>query len=215
MAGVGTGLESDAVPPDGPHDGRTARRDRNRAAVVAAAIALFDEGDGFASLQAIADRAGVSLRSLHRYFEDADDLVAAALDAYLGALEPLLVAALPPVDRPLADRVDAWVGNRLEANAHSAQAILAASARAHTSPRVAAVFASRRHTIVERLRAVFAPELAALSDADRDRTVAAMHTLTSAQTYATVMWRHGVPDDAARRHMTHQATTLLLDRRPS
>ena len=51
-------------------DGRRARRDRNRVAVVDSLLALYAEGDLNPSTDAIALRAGLSPRSLFRYFDD-------------------------------------------------------------------------------------------------------------------------------------------------
>ena len=60
--------------PDRTTDGRHARRDRNRLAVVDAILALFSEGNFEPTSDQIAERAGLSPRSLFRYFDDLEDL---------------------------------------------------------------------------------------------------------------------------------------------
>lgn len=63
------------IPSDDPEsDGRWLRRERNRAAIVAALLELCNEGVFDASATLIAERAGLSARSLFRYFDDIDDL---------------------------------------------------------------------------------------------------------------------------------------------
>src|SRR6185312_6061085 len=59
-------------------DGRTARKDRNMVAVLDAVLELFVRGDLIPSPEAIAQRSGVSLRSVYRYLAASRDLVHAA-----------------------------------------------------------------------------------------------------------------------------------------
>src|ERR1700760_3827228 len=55
-------------------DGRRARRGRNRETVVDALLELFREGDLNPSVATVAERSGVSLRSVFRYFDDLDEM---------------------------------------------------------------------------------------------------------------------------------------------
>lgn len=59
---------------DGRIDGRTARRDRNRAAVLDSIIELIQEGHTLPSVAQISERSGVSHRSVFRYFDDLESL---------------------------------------------------------------------------------------------------------------------------------------------
>ena len=70
---------TDRTPATEPADGRHARRDRNRVAVVDAMLELFAAGNLAPSSDEIAEKAGLSPRSLFRYFDDLDDLVRVAL----------------------------------------------------------------------------------------------------------------------------------------
>ena len=70
-------------------DGRTLRRERNRAAMVDAMLELYREGNLAPSSDAIAERAGLSPRSLFRYFEDIDDLVHAAITRQQQRIAPV------------------------------------------------------------------------------------------------------------------------------
>jgi AcrR family transcriptional regulator len=59
-------------------DGRSARRGRNRLAVIDAAVELFSEGNLRPTSTEVALRCGLSPKSVSRYFEDIDSLIAAA-----------------------------------------------------------------------------------------------------------------------------------------
>jgi len=59
-------------------DGRTARSARTRDAVVRALLGLISEGDVRPTAGRIAERAGISLRSVYVHFDDLDDLFLAA-----------------------------------------------------------------------------------------------------------------------------------------
>ena len=55
-------------------DGRRASRERNRIAVVDALLDLYAEGNLRPGAGEVARRAGLSRRSVFRYFDDLDDL---------------------------------------------------------------------------------------------------------------------------------------------
>src|SRR3954471_3880196 len=79
---------------DEPIDGRTARAVRTRAAIVDATLSLIDEGDLRPTGPRIAERAGVSVRSIFQHFDDLDALFAA-----VGQKVTLRVASLiRPID---------------------------------------------------------------------------------------------------------------------
>ena len=64
-------------------DGRIDRRLRNREAVIEATIKMFIEGEVIPAMDDVAERAGVSLRSVYRYFATRDELIRAALEQWL------------------------------------------------------------------------------------------------------------------------------------
>ncbi|MFI0528109.1 MAG: TetR/AcrR family transcriptional regulator, partial [Ilumatobacteraceae bacterium] len=99
-----TAIQADADTASVPEDGRHARRDRNRLAVVDAMLQLYAEGNLDPSSDEIAERAGLSPRSLFRYFDDLDDLVRGAIGRQHERLLPLARLDVS-VDSPLAARV--------------------------------------------------------------------------------------------------------------
>ena len=76
-------------------DGRRLRRERNRDAVVQAVLELVREGELAPGVEAVAARAGLSARSVFRYFDDLDDLCRAAIARQLALVGPILGRELP------------------------------------------------------------------------------------------------------------------------
>src|SRR5687768_11953208 len=87
-----------ATPPvDQSLDGRTRRAQRTRAAIVDACIGLVEDGDLRPTAPRIAERAGVSVRSVFQHFVDLESLFAAVADRWVERLAVLVV----PVDPEL------------------------------------------------------------------------------------------------------------------
>ncbi len=92
--------------PTGPTAARAPRRDR-RATVIAAATELADTGGYDAvTMKAVADRSGVALATIYRWFTSKDHLLAEALHAFVVDIDGLLRDA-PPTGATPADRLAA------------------------------------------------------------------------------------------------------------
>ncbi|HSR57581.1 MAG TPA: TetR family transcriptional regulator [Candidatus Binataceae bacterium] len=91
-------------------DGRRARGERARAAVVDAILDLLQEGDLRPTAERIAARAGVSLRLVFHHFADIESLYAAAADRQTERL----TALFKPIsaDGPFAARLEAFLQQR-------------------------------------------------------------------------------------------------------
>jgi AcrR family transcriptional regulator len=91
-------------------DGRTARSERTRGAIVDAHLQLIREGDLRPTADRIAKQAGVSLRALWSHFADMEALFAASGQRVL----ELRDAAHRPISPrlPLAERIDAYCKQR-------------------------------------------------------------------------------------------------------
>src|SRR4051794_15362530 len=118
-------------------DGRRLRREVNRDAVLDALAELFHEGVYQPSSNEIAERAGISPRSLFRYFEDVDDLNRAAIERQLEAARPLLDVGVAP-DAPTAEKIERLVEARALLFETIGPAARAARVGAHRHPVVAA-----------------------------------------------------------------------------
>ena len=135
-------------------DGRTLRAARTRAAIIDAHMALMLEGDLQPTARRVAERAGVSLRTLWGHFADLEALFAAAgqksLEIQYAGYRPV------PADQPLADRIDQFCRQR----ARMLEAIAGASRAAQLRLPYSRQLRLNRARHNERLRA----ELVALFD---------------------------------------------------
>lgn len=159
-------------------DGRAERRQRNREAVVEALLEIYREGHLAPSAELIARRAGVSPRSLFRYFDDVDALVREAVAQQQTRLAPRLAVEVDP-GLPFDERVAAFVELRLdlfEAMGHVARV---ARAVAPQQTLVASELGRVRGHLREHVATTFAPELAAKREPDRARALAAADVLAS------------------------------------
>ena len=139
-------------------DGRRLRRSQNRSAVVDALVELFEEGVYQPSTGEIAQRAGISARSLFRYFDDVDDLHQAAIESQLERARPLLDPAVD-ADAPTRTKIAGIVEARVHLFETIEPAARAGRIVAHRRPLVAATVEESRAHLRNQLRRLFATEL--------------------------------------------------------
>lgn len=154
-----------------PADGRTLRRDRNRETVVQALLELYREGNLTPSTDEIAARAGISARSLFRYFDDVDALVRTAIARQQQHLEPLYALEVDPT-APFEERLERFVRSRVQLLEAMGSVGLVARSLARSEPRIADELRRIRIALRHQIGEVFAPELAARSAADAAATLA-------------------------------------------
>ena len=121
-----------------PADGRSARRERNRDAVLDALVELTTEGLDDPSIDDIADRAGVSYRSVYRYFRDRSEMMDEATDRAVAWIKPLVIKAVgvaKPTD-PLDHRIDSIVDARVELYFQIADMLRNVTARSFSNRKV-------------------------------------------------------------------------------
>jgi AcrR family transcriptional regulator len=92
-------------------DGRSLRRERNRDLAVDALLDLLGEGVIRPTAQQVAERSGISLRSIFRIFEDVETLHAVAAARQLERIAPLFVDV--GVDGDRDERIDAVVSTHV------------------------------------------------------------------------------------------------------
>ena len=189
-------------------DGRTARRDRNSEAVLDTVHEMFVEGNFGPSVEEVAARSGVSLRSVYRYFQDTDDLLQRAI-----ARRVELVGDLFALDRlgegTRAERVQALVDQRLQLHAKLAPTIRAAMLRASESPRIAAQVSNRRDLLADQVVAHFEPELGRLDRARRAEVASCVDALCSFESLELLRVRSGLSPSRTRRALVSGVTALL------
>lgn len=163
-------------------DGRKRRRIRNREAVVDALLDLYHEGNLRPSSDEIAERAGLSPRSLFRYFDDVDDLASAAVARQQTRALPFLDIAAGPEDERTV-RVKALVDQRFRLFDELGQAAKVTRLRAPFQPVLAGLLAQNRAFFREQVRQLFAAELDELQPARARSITAALDILASFECY--------------------------------
>ena len=139
-------------------DGRRLRREHNRELVLQALAELFAEGRYTPTSRQIADRAGLSLRSLVRYFDDFDDLIRSAIER-----QERQALALVDIDCRPDEATEVKVRSVVEARVRLYEAIAPAARAgrvcAHRQPVVADELQRNRRFFRRQLTGIFAPEL--------------------------------------------------------
>jgi AcrR family transcriptional regulator len=159
-------------------DGRRARRGRNREAVVDALLGLFREGELNPSVASVAERYGVSLRSVFRYFDDLDELGRIAIQRHLDSVGHLF--ELPNIgEGARADRIDQLVAQRIDLYERVAPVMRAALIRAPFQAVISTALSRRREYLRDQVRQQFAPELATVSAAEAAVVLSGADVLTS------------------------------------
>jgi len=209
MAGAEVPEDDDGVATrDG--DGRTARRERNREAVVTALLGLYRDGVLAPSADDIAARAGVSARSLFRYFADVGDLASEAVARQQEHLAPLLELDLDP-EAPLDERIDAFVAARIRLLDAMGEVGRVARFRAFQQPIVATGLTRVRRVLREQVTVVIGPALADRPADERQALLAAADVLCSWEAHDLMRHDQGLDADATSAAMALALRRLLAD----
>lgn len=93
-------------------DGRSLRRERNRQDIVDALLSLIESGETEISAALIANKAGLSERSIFRYFDDVDDLYRSVCD--LSIAKEIEYALIDNIGSgTLDERIESFVNQRV------------------------------------------------------------------------------------------------------
>ena len=168
----------DAVMALAPGDGRVARREGNRLAVIEAVLAFFDEGVMDPSVEQIIERSGVSERSIFRYFEGLDELRSAVVERTFEQVAPLLVTAGAST-APLDERIEVLITNRLAVFQAAAGTARVARVREAEVPAMAAAVHRFREQLAAQIRALLAPELATRARVEGEQLAVLLAVLLS------------------------------------
>jgi TetR/AcrR family transcriptional regulator of autoinduction and epiphytic fitness len=197
-----------AVPANGADlDGRSARAGRTREAIVDALFALLEDGHVQPTGEQIAERAGVSLRSVFLHFQSREQLFAAITERQAARIAPLFGTL--DETAALEDRIDAFADQR------------ARVLEALTPLRRAAVLMEPRSELVarklEEVRAgkrvqaewLFERELAAHPADERGALAAALGAACDWNAWQSWRLHQGLDPDAAREAMRLTLRRLL------
>ncbi|MGH8977308.1 MAG: TetR/AcrR family transcriptional regulator [Acidimicrobiia bacterium] len=188
-------------------DGRSARSQRTRSAVVDALLELNRSGNLRPTAREIAAGAGVSLRSVYVHFDDLEDLFLAAAKRHAELVSGMLVEV--PASGPLRSRAETLMRMRSRIYEEVGNVRRAAELQAPFSPKLEHWLAAGRAAGRRDLERVFARELDRLPRDVRKRRLATVVALTSSQTWDQL--RHPLDVPAARK-ATVDAMICVLER---
>lgn len=184
-------------------DGRRLRRQQNREAVIDALVASYAEGVYQPSAADIAERAGLSPRSLFRYFDDVDDLSRAAIERQLADADALFPIDAAP-DEPTRTKIGKAVDARLRLYDAIAPGARACRVCAPSNPVVARQLHDARSFFRRQLRDLFAPELR-----QRPTALAAVDVLLSFESRELLLGEHRLTRTKAAASLVDALTALL------
>jgi TetR/AcrR family transcriptional regulator, regulator of autoinduction and epiphytic fitness len=184
-------------------DGRRARRSRSRDRAVDALLDLLGEGVLRPTAQQVAERSGVSLRSIFRIFDDVESLNTAASARQLSRIRHLFIDVIPT--GTLADRIAQVVAINGQLYESIAPIRRAALRYAPESPALQEQLARARGWVRGEVERVFATELAT---APRD-TASAVELALSFEAWDQLRAAQGVSPTRAAATVRRVVTALL------
>jgi AcrR family transcriptional regulator len=190
-----------------PADGRTARSHRTRRAIIDAMRTLHAEGDLRPTALRIAERAGVSLRTVWQQFEDREALLVEAVRRDRDILRSLLDQIDP--GRPLAMRVDAFVGQRARVLEEMTPTWRAARIYEPFSDQLRMDRKRKTERGRREIELVFAPELAQLPQQQHDQLVDALHAISIWPFWESLRTDLGLSPSRAREQVRSTFAALL------
>ncbi|WP_162899139.1 TetR/AcrR family transcriptional regulator [Mycobacterium shigaense] len=179
--------------PDAPtaeSDGRRARRERGRQAVVDAAFALILEGTAPPSVQDVAERAGVSVSTVFRNFDGLADLQRQALGQFQSRYSHF-VSARPAPGADLESRIGFFVRTRVGLYERAGKLLMLARGRALDHETMAQAVAYNRAALAAQTRECFWTEITGRSEADTSHLWSLLDSLTSPEAFEVMTRTHG------------------------
>ena len=161
----------------GPIDGRAARAARTRDAIVDACVSLVEEGDVRPTAPRIAERAGVSVRSVFQHFDDLPALYTAVVRKVVERVAALVV----PVDTslPLDRRIATFAHHRANLLEAVTPFRRAAAVHAPFSPELREALVEGAAYLRSEIEATFGAELTLAPPAERRELLDALAVTTS------------------------------------
>ncbi len=196
-----------SVPPPEPTDGRRARGERSRDAVVEAILGLIREGNENPGAAEIAERAGVSMRSVFRHFDDLETLRGAAIERHSEMMLPLYDLIDP--GGPVPDRVAALVEQRAKLFEEITPVRRVGERIRRRSENISTGLDRGRRALRRQLEDLFAPELGALTPAVRREVLDALEAATSWATWRVLRDDQDLSLRRAKAAMARTATAIL------
>jgi AcrR family transcriptional regulator len=188
-------------------DGRRARREQNVDAVVDAMLDLLGEGHLTPGAAAVAERSGVSLRSVFRYFDDMDSLTERAIARQMERAAPLF--DLLDDDGPLDVRVGRLASHRAVQYNRLAPFARVAIVRSAQYPAIAVGLATRRDAMRRQVEALFSRELDPLDHPVREEVLSGLEAATSFEVVDLLVAHRGLSTPAVEAVLRRTVLGIL------
>jgi TetR/AcrR family transcriptional regulator of autoinduction and epiphytic fitness len=184
---------------------------RTREAIVDACIAMVEEGDLRPTAPRLAERAGVSVRSVFQHFDDLPSLHIAVTQRIAERMSALLVP--PDTTVPLGRRIERFVEHRASLLEAATPFRRAAQVHGPFSPEIRVAITQAAAYLHHEVDATFAPELDACDPGDRSELLEALAAAASWPCWDVLRTEHEVPAPQARSVMVRTLRALLRSSR--
>lgn len=189
-------------------DGRRARRGRNQSLVLDAVLELFTEGDLHPHPDAVAERSGISVRSIYRYFPTPEAMWRSAMDQHFERVRPLFDP--PEFDGlDLESRIEVVIQSRLTLHREIAAVARAARLSAVQSKAVNDRFQRSREYLRSHIELVFATELSLLNQTNRQLTIDAIDSAVQVDSLDYLKLQRRLTDDQIIDVLSHTVRSVL------
>jgi AcrR family transcriptional regulator len=189
-------------------DGRHARRERGRLAVIDAMLSLVSEGHVPPTVEQVAERADVSAASVFRYFDTLADLRQATTEVFFER-NPHLFDVADIGEGPRSHRVETFVAASLRLFEENEPMARLVRLQAHQVGAAREMLHRLRATRADQVRHHFDDELRAMSPATRADVVMVITTLTSFESWDQARHDHQRSRAQVQRAWVAALTTLL------
>ncbi len=186
-------------------DGRNRRAAETRRKIIAAAKAMIAETSTAPTVVAVAKRADVSVRSVFQHFGDVESLFVTVVDSIRG---DLVVPPPTPSDRPLSARIGTVVENMTQVFDRIVPLRVAAGQFVNHPALIERAKVAKDELRESTLEA-FAPEFAALNEADREQLSDAIGAALSLEAWIVLRRRDGMSVERAAAVWRMTLTALL------
>jgi AcrR family transcriptional regulator len=193
-------------------DGRLSRTVRSRLAICEACLDLVQEGVLQPSADQIAERAGLSRRSIFNHFNDLTGLYDAVFQVGMERCAPLQKRVSR--DEPLQRRVELWTDARskfLEATGPFTRALTAQALAEPTREQALRVSQEALRLQQKDVERLFQGDLDGLTTQERQEALEAVSAVTSPLTWEHLRHSRGLSMSRARGVMKRSLVALLRD----
>ncbi len=196
--------------PDGdtPIDGRRARRERSRAAVIDAVFDVVNDGKVPPTVEDVAARAGVSVSSIFRNFDGLPDMQRQAFDTFQHRFSHLLEMTVD-TGAPRAERIGELVRARVDLYTAAGPLMHIARQRALDYQPMADGVGRMRSRLADQTRRTFASEVRRLTPSEAANLVAIVDASTSPEAFEVMSAAHGRTSRQIARTWTAAVAALL------